>query len=126
MPEHNIWRNMLDRCLNPNSTSYKNYGNRGITVCNTWLKFSNFYKDMGSRITSSHSLDRIDNNKGYCKENCKWSTRKEQARNKRNTRKVTYNKLTKPLVTWCEELNLNYDVVLQRIDNSGYNIKKAF
>lgn len=74
---------MLNRCRNPNSKDYQRYGGRGITVCYRWLKFENFYEDMGEPISDSHSIDRKDSNKGYCKSNCQWSTALQQARNRR-------------------------------------------
>ena len=77
------WSSMKDRCLNRNCPKYKNWGGRGITVCKKWMNFENFYKDMGER-PKDKSLDRIKNNLGYYKENCKWSTPKEQAKNRRN------------------------------------------
>lgn len=78
------WTSMKQRCYNKKHFHYDNYGGRGITVCNSWLNsFENFFKDMGERL-GGMTLDRVDNTKGYCKENCKWSTYKEQANNKRN------------------------------------------
>ena len=85
--EHNAWRAMKARCLNPNNREYIYYGNAGITICVAWMSFENFFKDMGLRPSSKHSLDRIDNKKGYYPENCKWSTQKEQTRN-RSTSKI--------------------------------------
>lgn len=82
---YSSWQHMKDRCLNPKNKYYKNYGERGITVCDRWMTFENFLDDMGDR-TKELSLDRIDNNKGYSKENCKWSTRKEQMNNTRRNR----------------------------------------
>jgi hypothetical protein len=80
--EYNTWISMKDRCCNPKNKRYDRYGGRGITVSNEWLNnFDVFYKDMGDKPTPKHSIDRINNDKGYCKENCKWATDKEQARN---------------------------------------------
>jgi len=78
---------MIQRCKNPTSFAFKWYGARGITVCEEWAKFENFLKDMGRRPEKHLSLDRINNNLGYYKDNCKWSTKKEQANNHRPQRK---------------------------------------
>lgn len=88
-PEHYVWRTMLARCTNPKAKNYGQYGGRGITVCTQWLSFEGFIKDMGLRPTAAHSLDRIDNDAGYTPDNCRWATRSEQQKNKRNTRRYT-------------------------------------
>ena len=82
-PEYQSWRGMRERCLNPNHASYANYGGRGIGVCDRWLhSFENFRADMGKR-PKGFSLDRIDNERGYSADNCRWADTKTQARNTR-------------------------------------------
>ena len=79
---YSSWANMKARCLNPNATGYHYYGGRGITVCDRWLDFENFLEDMGDR-PPGRTLDRVDNDLGYSKANCKWSTPSEQNCNQR-------------------------------------------
>ncbi len=74
---------MNQRCANPNVTDHEHYIDRGIAVCKRWRKFENFFADMGARPSDKHSLDRIDNDSGYFKSNCRWATRREQRRNQR-------------------------------------------
>ena len=82
--EYNTWRSMRARCYSPNSEDYPDYGGRGITICKEWLdNFPQFLLDMGERPNNT-SIDRVDNNLGYSKENCRWSIPKDQARNRRN------------------------------------------
>lgn len=84
---YTTWRSMISRTTNPNVHNYKNYGGRGITVCDRWFDFKNFLKDMGEKPVGL-TLERIDNNKGYEPGNCRWATWKEQAANRRPARKV--------------------------------------
>jgi hypothetical protein len=86
---YRVWKSMIARCYNNKNHAYADYGGRGIKVCDEWLNsFETFLKDMGEKPTIKHSIDRINNNANYCKENCKWSTKKEQSLNKRNSFKI--------------------------------------
>jgi hypothetical protein len=114
-PEHNIWQAMLQRCYNKNNSEYHNYGGRGITVCDRWLiSFSNFYKDVGD-CPKGYFLQRIDINKGYFPENCRWATKKELVTNVRRNIMIKMNGKTQCLKDWCDELNLNYVTMRSRI-----------
>lgn len=107
--EYNTWQGMKKRCLNPNNPGYKYYGGRGIKVCDRWKdSFPNFLEDMGNKPTKEHSIDRIDNNKGYSKANCKWSTILEQANNMSKNIRITHKNETKTVMQWSGILGLNY------------------
>ena len=111
---YTTWNSMIQRCTNLNNPEYKNYGSRGIKVCGKWRKFEGFFQDMGKRPPNT-TIDRIDNNKGYNKTNCRWITIKEQNRNKRTNRLINIGGDIRPLVEWCEIYKLCYNTVLYRI-----------
>ena len=106
-PAYGSWNRIIQRTKNPNHPKYKYYGGRGITVCDEWLDFRNFYKDMGEK-PKDLSIERIDNNKGYFKENCKWATHKEQSNNKRNNRILEFRGKKLNLTQWANLIGINH------------------
>ena len=111
---YHSWSNMLARCSNSNLKEYKHYGGRGIKVCERWKSFLNFLEDMGVK-NDGESIDRIDNNKDYCPENCRWSTPKEQVRNRR----ITLSWDGMPLAKIAEDSNMNYQTLFYRLKRYG-------
>ena len=106
--EYKNWTSMRQRCMSPNQTGYERYGGKGIEVCDEWKNsFEKFMEDMGERPSSNHSLDRIDNTKGYFKENCRWATAKEQANNRTNNRKIEFDGEIKNLGEWATEFGIS-------------------
>lgn len=85
-PEYHVWEGIKQRCLNPNRRGYEYWGGRGISVCERWLEFENFYADMGPRPGPGYSIDRSDNDGNYEPGNCRWATASEQQRNTRRSR----------------------------------------
>lgn len=121
-----IWASIKSRCNNPNNQAYNNYGGRGITICKEWNNsFVSFISDMGYPPTNKHSIDRIDNNKGYYKENCRWSDRYQQENNKRNNIKVLYNGELKTIAEISRETNVRYDLIYCRFIYRGWDINDA-
>jgi len=108
---YGIWSDMKGRCDRKSHKYYMNYGWRWITYCEEWSSFDSFRNDMKEWYNGTLTIDRIDNNWNYCKENCKWSTRTEQNRNRRDS--IIYQ--GKHIADWCDELWLSYDSVRQRI-----------
>lgn len=104
-----IWKAMKTRCLNKNAHFYKNYGGRGITICEEWLNdFMSFKKwALGNGYEKRLTIDRINNDKGYCPENCRWITMKEQANNRRTNILVTIGEETLNITQWCKKLNMS-------------------
>lgn len=123
---YSVWNILRHKCYNKNNAKYKNYGARGITVCEEWKhKFEPFCKwAMANGYRQGLTIERIDVDGNYEPSNCKWITFKEQSRNKTNTKYAIYNGIKKPLIVWCEELNLPYNTIRARIDNS-WEVNKA-
>lgn len=108
------WAHMVGRCRNQKDAAYSEYGARGINVCDEWLLFENFYADMGE-CPSGHSIDRIDNNSGYCKENCRWADKSTQNNNKRSNNMISYMGETLSHCQWSSRLGGNSGLVAKRI-----------
>lgn len=119
------WDGMMQRCTNPNFKQYEDYGGRGIKVYGRWRKFENFLEDMGNPPTTQYSIDRINNDGNYCKSNCRWATRKEQANNRRNNRLETHMGKTQCLTHWAKEFGMCKETVRNRVVNLGWSIEKA-
>ncbi len=115
-PEYKAWAQMKSRCLNERDKSYARYGGRGITITSHWQNsFHNFLCDLGYRPTPQHSLDRINNDSGYCKDNCRWATKKQQSRNTKNNRRVTLGSETCTVAEWVERIGLRRQTFQERI-----------
>lgn len=124
--EFGIWTGIQTRCYNRRTKAFKDYGGRGIVVCDRWLEsFDNFLADMGKRPSKHHSIDRKDNNGNYEPSNCWWATSKEQNGNKRNNVMVTINGITKHMTDWIRDLGLNKNTVYSRIYFNKWPIEKA-
>lgn len=118
------WAAMKMRCCNEDSQGFHAYGARGISLCKRWRnEFLNFYDDMGE-APPGMTIERIDNDKGYSKDNCRWATMTEQARNRRGNTAYSYNGVTKPLSALAEEAGLRYRTVWQRL-KSGWPLDEA-
>lgn len=114
-PSYNCWKKMRNRCNNPANTNYPYYGGRGISVCAKWASFDAFAADMGPRPSPDHTIDRIDPNKNYTPENCRWATRAEQARNKTNHVTVEVDGKSILAVELAESVGADPSTIYKRI-----------
>lgn len=126
-PDYVTWKNMKSRCYNVKNDSYHSYGGRGITVCERWIKsFITFIEDMGPKpSTQGYSLERIDNEKGYCKDNCKWATVTEQCNNTRKTIRVEYKDEVISLHELSVKTGMPHEALLQRISRYKWSVERA-
>ena len=123
---YRIWCGIKKRCYNENNKDFLNYGGRGIKVCDRWkCSFENFYKDMWPRPSTKHSIDRIEGDKDYAPDNCKWSTSKEQNCNRKDNIHITINGETKVLKEWAKIKGINYQTVYSRIFYSNWSVENA-
>ncbi len=121
---YRIWSSMLTRCNNPKAKSYKDYGGRGIKVCDEWLTFIGFWKDVKKGYSDKLTIDRIYNSKNYNKENFKWATRTEQGNNKKNNVYLTLNGEKKTVAQWVTKLGISKPTLWARL-NRGWSVEKA-
>jgi hypothetical protein len=125
--EYRAWSLIQQRCSNSNNPSYKYYGARGIKMALSWQGhggFKKFITDLGMAPSPQHSLDRIDSNKNYTKNNCRWATASEQSSNCRR-RLIRYNGTARSLMEWARKLNMNYHVLYARLYAYGMSFKTA-
>lgn len=120
---YRIWVGILKRCLNKDDKACSFYGARGITVCERWLMFENFLEDMGDKPVGK-SLERVDNDGSYSKDNCRWATPKERANNTRRNRRITAFGRTLTMAQWAEETGIHYRCLYKRI-RLGWESEKA-
>lgn len=121
-PSYISWYGMKTRCNNPNDKMYHAYGGRGIKVCPEWDDFVGFYNDMGDR-PDGHELDRIDTNKDYSKDNCRWTDRLTNMRNRTNTRKANIDGETYTLIELSERYNIPYERINKRYTRGKRDIE---
>lgn len=122
--EYGTWSNMLTRCRNPKSKAFKDYGGRGVEVCERWTKFELFLEDMGRKPGANFSLDRIDYNGNYCPDNCRWADNRTQANNKRSNRflEAYGEKLT--IAEWARVFEVPQHRIINRL-RYGYDEHRA-
>lgn len=117
-PPYNSWAHLCQRCCNPDDKNYDNYGGRGISVCGEWRgSFEAFWRDMGPSYREGLTIDRIDNDGGYCKKNCRWATALTQGRNRRITRFVTFAGESIPAAVAAERAGIPFSRVSGRLKN---------
>lgn len=136
-PEYRSWKAMRVRCNNPNIAQYKDYGGRGIKVCQRWNEFLDFLADMGRKPTPKHSLDRIDVNAnyscGHCNQcvqngwsaNCRWATRLQQNNNARSNRNFTYQGETLNVAQWARRSGISESLLYRRLVIRGWSAERA-
>lgn len=121
------WQMILDRCNNPNSKAYKNYGGRGISVCKSWSEsFESFIRDVGYPPGKGYSLDRINNDGDYSPGNVRWATQLEQSRNTRRNILITYKGEIKVLKDWAVTLGISHYTLVDRLHVQDLSVDEAF
>jgi hypothetical protein len=123
---YNVWLAMRQRCLNKNNPNYKNYGQRGIRICEEWDDYEIFHNwAMSNGFAENFTIERIDNNSGYNPSNCTWIPQSKQSCNTRRNKRITFNGKTRILKEWATELEIKYDTLFGRLAR-GWDVKEAF
>ena len=123
-PEYKVWLSLRDRCKNPRNNAYHYYGGRGISVSKEWDNFKTFITDMGRR-PEGYSLDRIDSNGNYSKENCRWATKVVQANNTRDNHKILYRGKLRGLRELSEITGITQKLLAKRLFERGWSVDRA-
>jgi hypothetical protein len=124
---YNIWKCIKARTINPNASTYSDYGGRGISICKEWENdFQKFKKwALENGYSDDLTIDRINNEEGYSPNNCRWVNKKVQGNNKRNNHTITYNGETKTLTEWAEHIGISRGGLKERLNKLGWSIEKA-
>lgn len=123
-PIYDVWINMKARCLNKKNTSYKDYGGRGIKICERWLNFENFFSDMGD-LSETMQIDRKNNDGNYEPSNCQWVTRKQQSLNRRSNRRYIWKGKSKTMSQLSEESGVNYFKLRARLLRLNWDLERS-
>lgn len=121
---YRIWKNMRNRCENSESQDYQSYGGRGITVCEEWKSFEQFYADMGLPPTETATIERRQNHLGYSPDNCRWAEPREQANNRRSNVYLEYAGRKQTVAQWAREIGINVNTLRFRL-RSGWSTERA-
>jgi hypothetical protein len=124
-PTYAVWKGMRKRCFNPSDLGYKNYGGRGISVCQRWDDYALFLADMGE-VPNGMMIDRKDNNGNYEPSNCRWTDKKTQANNTRSNVFIKYDGELRTVKQWAEKLGIPYHMLYQRLFRLGWGVEKSF
>ncbi len=123
---YNSWQCMKSRCNNPSTNGFERYGGKGIIYDPKWETFKGFWKDMGDSWKTGHTLDRLDSDKNYYKENCRWATPKEQSWHIKTIHPITWKGQTKSIGQWAHELGIKYPTLAGRINRGKWSLEKVF
>lgn len=121
-PLYSVWAGMKSRCDNPKWKDFEHYGARGISYSSSWKIFLNFYKDMHEGYVKGLELDRIDNDRDYSKENCRWVTGKQNKNNKRNNHLIVFREVTRTISQWADYYKQNYDAFYSKLKTSKFDL----